>query len=1046
MVQTDLQKIDALIKAEDLKFDATTLRFADDEDRRQAKLEPIQESIRQLTEAKSNIQQGRDFALAVAIARGRTTQILERRQQIARFKAENRAKALAAPTPKPKPRRRSRGGQTRLTPRQVEEQRRQQSITPAQFAREQRQKRALQTRLTPRQLEELRRQQSIPLQISTQLSPVQLKQVQEQQLKVLAKEEKTLPVAARIVNIQKRIGIIQRQKPSLQREAKLVALTFASTFISAGLGFVQLPSTIKSVVQNPAQLKSVPAKIKKSGQKFIQIVRVSPTRAIAIIAGEVVVLALTGSGLKVIGKVPKAASKSLKVKLLKRKKTSVTFSNGRVTAIGKTKFRKTPFSRTFTPERISTIELRRSLRTSFRKKGANFDALSAKAQKRAIKILRKGIIKSRDTTSKVVALKQVTKKVRSKRTPIGKTFRGAKIPTSSLRTSLRNLFSRRGLDFDRLPLATRRGLIKNLRREVVKAREAFDKISPVVALRKATKKVRVPKGKFKLAKIPTSELRKALRKRFKDFDSFPLAKRKGLIRNLRRDVVKARAKSLEISPVVALKQVTKKVRLKKTPLAKTFRKAKIPTSKLREVLRKRFKDFDTFSLSKRKSLIRNLRREVVKAKSRAEKISPVVALKQVSKKVRLKKTPSAKTFPRAKIPTFALRNSLRNLFRRRGLDFDRLPLATRKGLIKNLRREVVKARSRAEKISPVVALREASKKVKVPKGRFAQTKIKTSQIRSGLRAFFRSRGRNFDLLPIQTQRALIKKSRKLIVKGRESTRTFDFFEVTGKAVKKVAKKKPKKEPSEISFSVERPLPPKPKPSIRPSGGGQQQQLLLAPQKLKPKIRPVLQVAPVTLTDVQRIALNKIRNANTPKQVKTAFKQVKAQVQKATQKQAQQIKQKKKISLQINKLAQKSKTKLRLKQLKRLRVAQRSLSSVAVQLGRQRSRLNSALKSAQAVKFRSALAPRLTPRAKARFRTAVTPRLTSRQATAPRLISRAIQRTTTKTARAFILKKKKIKAKKLKGGAFSVFARPLKRKGQKKPKLIKVSRRPLSKKV
>ena len=99
------------------------------------------------------------------------------------------------------------------------------------------------------------------------------------------------------------------KKPSVARELKLAGLTIASSLGGTALAIKQLPSTLTigaiKLIKDPKSIKAVakiPSAIKREGVKFGQLLRVSPTEAVAKVGTEILILKGTGTALKVTGK------------------------------------------------------------------------------------------------------------------------------------------------------------------------------------------------------------------------------------------------------------------------------------------------------------------------------------------------------------------------------------------------------------------------------------------------------------------------------------------------------------------------------------------------------------------------------------------------------------------------------------------------------------------------------------------------------------------------------------------------------------------------
>lgn len=110
-------------------------------------------------------------------------------------------------------------------------------------------------------------------------------------------------------------------------ESKLALLTLGSIGVEGVQSIKQLPGLIKTIVKNPQIITRVPAFIKRSGANFGRILRTSPTEAIVMVAGELLLLKGTGKAFKITGKVTGIARAKI-INVLRRvklKQKSITF-------------------------------------------------------------------------------------------------------------------------------------------------------------------------------------------------------------------------------------------------------------------------------------------------------------------------------------------------------------------------------------------------------------------------------------------------------------------------------------------------------------------------------------------------------------------------------------------------------------------------------------------------------------------------------------------------------------------------------------------------
>ena len=141
------------------------------------------------------------------------------------------------------------------------------------------------------------------------------------------KEEKLGPTMETVSIVGKRRELIRTEKPSPKREAKLVALTVASSLIGFGLGMKQL------VTHPVSSIKSIPGSLKAEVEEVGYLIRVSPTEAIAKIGTEILLLKGTGKTLSVTGKAGGRLRARLSPKFKGIKKSVITIPSQ---TVGKT--------------------------------------------------------------------------------------------------------------------------------------------------------------------------------------------------------------------------------------------------------------------------------------------------------------------------------------------------------------------------------------------------------------------------------------------------------------------------------------------------------------------------------------------------------------------------------------------------------------------------------------------------------------------------------------------------------------------------------------
>ena len=126
-------------------------------------------------------------------------------------------------------------------------------------------------------------------------------------------------LAIALAEAKKQEGILitqkQRGKSTVGTELKLAGLAVASTLVSTVQAIQQLPKLPKAIgvgigklIKEPGNIKSIPEAIKREGAEFGELLRVSPTTALAKIGTEVVILKGTGKVLKATGSLTSKAA------------------------------------------------------------------------------------------------------------------------------------------------------------------------------------------------------------------------------------------------------------------------------------------------------------------------------------------------------------------------------------------------------------------------------------------------------------------------------------------------------------------------------------------------------------------------------------------------------------------------------------------------------------------------------------------------------------------------------------------------------------------
>ncbi|KKL78445.1 hypothetical protein LCGC14_2024780 [marine sediment metagenome] len=135
------------------------------------------------------------------------------------------------------------------------------------------------------------------------------------------REAGVVPVGARLgfPSVSEKLDVLPEEtrklieKKSKKNQKKIfdtlaiLGLEFTIPITEAVVGLKQLPSAIRSIAKDPKKLKKVPGNIissfKETGLEITALAKVSPTRAVVRIGGELFVIIASGKVLKVTGKV-----------------------------------------------------------------------------------------------------------------------------------------------------------------------------------------------------------------------------------------------------------------------------------------------------------------------------------------------------------------------------------------------------------------------------------------------------------------------------------------------------------------------------------------------------------------------------------------------------------------------------------------------------------------------------------------------------------------------------------------------------------------------
>ncbi len=188
-----------------------------------------------------------------------------------------------------------------------------------------REQRLLRERLTRQKVIKQIKQAAIIRQRQKQLEEKPVKPIAE--IRAVKKPEKKLERLTSEILTKRKIletKLERGKKLPIEKHIKLAGLVTAQTSLEFLTGLIQLPKTLVTVAKDPTVLKEVPSALKKEGKQFGQLLRVSPTSAVAKIGTEIVLLKGTAKGFKMVGKITGKASARLSPKFKGVKKGVIT--------------------------------------------------------------------------------------------------------------------------------------------------------------------------------------------------------------------------------------------------------------------------------------------------------------------------------------------------------------------------------------------------------------------------------------------------------------------------------------------------------------------------------------------------------------------------------------------------------------------------------------------------------------------------------------------------------------------------------------------------
>lgn len=157
---------------------------------------------------------------------------------------------------------------------------------------------------------------------------------------------------------------IRNQQNNLINELSLLGLATATTIISGVTGYIALSKGTINLIRNPAEikklpgvLKNIPGAISEAGKSFGKLIRVSPTEAIGVIAGEYILFKGAGMTFKAVGKLSSKTVKLVKPTLRKADIISMKITGKTINIAKKSKIVSKAITKGKAVKKIQKVEI-----------------------------------------------------------------------------------------------------------------------------------------------------------------------------------------------------------------------------------------------------------------------------------------------------------------------------------------------------------------------------------------------------------------------------------------------------------------------------------------------------------------------------------------------------------------------------------------------------------------------------------------------------------------------------------------------------------------
>ena len=203
---------------------------------------------------------------------------------------------------------------------------RQEALRKAAEIKRERERRLLKAKLTREKVSEQVKQRALIRQRQQQLREAEIKRP-VLEVTAVKKPEKKLERLTYDISTKRKIletKLERGKKLPVKKHLELAALVSTQVGLEFITSLIQLPQTLVNVAKDPKVLLEVPSALKREGTQFGQLLKVSPTSAVAKIGSEIILLKGTAKGLKFVGKFTGKASARLSPKFRGIKKNVIT--------------------------------------------------------------------------------------------------------------------------------------------------------------------------------------------------------------------------------------------------------------------------------------------------------------------------------------------------------------------------------------------------------------------------------------------------------------------------------------------------------------------------------------------------------------------------------------------------------------------------------------------------------------------------------------------------------------------------------------------------